>query len=296
MEFELGYEGKHFLMANDNLELSTYLPTLKVNLGEENVKWSLKADEDGYDFDDEEDFDEDEVDDEFYQYNGYPYTYAYHSYPEELILKHPEVLAIMQKKENVLSIPEEELNEILALPKKDVAKDLENIIFFFLGKIGDGESNLKEGCGEYSAPVAHACILLREVGNCTTSLDAVLEVVRQSEEIQSALIGDAAAQILIPSLIKLGKDNLLLLESTLHEVGITTRTKIDVLDALAAIPYHYPEKNSRCWTFSRSLVREPWQIRQRPLYQLLCQWSLCLYVDPSASKGFLAVGSFALQG
>lgn len=44
IEYEFGHNGKHWLMANTNLELSRYLPLLKKNLGEGNFTFTVKTD------------------------------------------------------------------------------------------------------------------------------------------------------------------------------------------------------------------------------------------------------------
>ena len=44
IEYEFGYNGKHLLMANNNLELSKYLPLMKKNLGEGNFAFAIKTD------------------------------------------------------------------------------------------------------------------------------------------------------------------------------------------------------------------------------------------------------------
>lgn len=241
IEYDYGKDGKHFLVAKDNLELTTYLPTLQSHLGEANVGWTIDAE-----------IDEDEEEEKanflgensipFYQYNGYPYTYENHSYPDQLQLKHPEVLAIMQKKENVLSIPEKELEEILSIPREELAADLEHIILYSLGQANDGVGNLKTTSDEVRSAVTHSVMILREVGNSTTSLDAVLEVLRQSDAIFDYLVGDAQAQELLPTLILLGKDNLPKLEEFLYATGLLNGSKTYVMEAMVDIAYHNPEK------------------------------------------------------
>jgi len=246
IEYDFGYEGKYFLMANDNLELTTYLPTLRKNLGEEQVRWMVKEDViGGDDWEDECDDDEEYADEGFYSYEG-SYSYSYHSYPEELHVKHPEVLRIIQKNGNENAIPPEELDELLSLPADELRQDLENIIFYYLGCVNDGGGNLMVDISEdvYSNTICHSAMLLREVGNCTTSLDAVLEIKRQSTEIMDFLIGDFNNYVIIPSLIVLGKDNLPMLEKFFYEETIQTNAKVDVFEALVSIAYHYPEKRA----------------------------------------------------
>lgn len=245
IEYDFGYEGKHFLMANDNLELTTYLPTLRKNLPEDQVKYMVKVDypEDDVNDDFGDEYDDEYNDEGFYSYDG-SYSYHNHSYPEELHVKHPEVLRIIQKKGNEYAMSQEELDEILSLPCDELRQDLENIIFYYLGCVNDGDGNLMVDVSEdvYSNTICHAAMLLREVGNCTTSLDAILEIKRQSTEIIDFLIGDFGNHAIIPSLIVLGKDNLPMLEKFLYEETIQTNAKVDVFEALVSIAYHYPEK------------------------------------------------------
>jgi len=241
IDYDFGYEGKHLLVANDNLELTTYLPTLRKNLPESLVKWIVKAEGIGDDFDDVL---VDAYDDEgFYSYDG-AYSYHNHSYPEELHVKHPEVLKIIQKDGNEYALSTKELDAILSLPSDELRQDLENIIFYYLGCVNDGDGNLMVDIDEdvYSNTICHATMLLREVGNSTTSLDAILEVKRQSTEILDFLIGDFSNYTIIPSLTVLGKDNLPMLEKFLYEETIQTNAKVDVFEALMNIACHYPEK------------------------------------------------------
>lgn len=52
IEYEFGRDGKHHLMANNNLEASRYLPLLKKNLGEGNFVLTIKDDfDEGFDLD-----------------------------------------------------------------------------------------------------------------------------------------------------------------------------------------------------------------------------------------------------
>lgn len=237
IEYDFGKDGKHFLVAKDNLELTTYLPTLQSHLGEANVGWTIDAE-----VDEDEKEEKLDKDNPFNQYNGYPYTYENHSYPNKLQLKHPEVLTIMQKKENVLSIPEDELEEILLIPHEELDADLEHIIYYGLGQANDGVGNLKTISNEVRSAVTHSAMILREVGNSTTSLNAVLEVMRQPDEIYQYLVGDACALELMPSIIMLGKDNLPMLEEFLYATGTLTGCKADVMQSMANIAYCYPEK------------------------------------------------------
>ncbi len=55
IEFEYGKDGKHFFVADGNLELSKYLPILERNLGEGNFDYVVAEDDDEYEEYDEED-------------------------------------------------------------------------------------------------------------------------------------------------------------------------------------------------------------------------------------------------
>lgn len=195
-----------------------------------------------FDFEvDDEDFELDD-DDPFYEYELYSDNCHCASYPKTLEGTNLDVLDIMQKKENAFSIPEGELKEILAMPHESLAADLEQFIYYYLGVVNDEHYDLSSTESVAPATVSHSVMLLREVGNSTTNLDAVLEVMRQSFEVYNYLLGDPVDQVLIPTVIQLGKDNLPKLEEFLSSAGIATGCKLDMMKALVGIAYCYPEK------------------------------------------------------
>lgn len=260
IEYDFGKDGQHFLVARNILELTTYLPTLQAHLREDNVGWILADDTD-----DDEEMEEESLEekDPFYQYNGYPYTYENHSYPEKLQLNHPEILEIMQKKENVLSIPDAELEVIRSIPHEQLAADLEHIIYYCLGQVSDGVSNIVSKDDGLSAALTHSVMILREVGNCTTSLNAVLEVMRQSDAVYRYFVGDASAQELLPSIVLLGKDNLPMLEEFLYSTGTLTGCKADVMQSMVEIAIRYPEKEADVVSILEAYGRQALKMKKK---------------------------------
>lgn len=211
---------------------------------EQLTQQAFKFEVDDEDFDiDDEDFEVDD-DDPFYEYELYSDTCRSKSYPNTLDGTNLDVLDIIQKKGNAFSIPEGELKEILAVPHETLAADLEQFIYYYLGVVNDEHYDLSSTESVVPATVSHCVMLLREVGNSTTSLDAVLEVMRQSDEVYYHLISDPVAQVVIPTVIQLGKDNLPKLEEFLFTQGVATYCKENMLKALVGIANCYPEKRA----------------------------------------------------
>jgi hypothetical protein len=143
IEYEFGRDGKHLLVANNNLEASRYLPLLKKNLGEGNFEFTIKTDFDDVDMSDEAIFDRWEHASETPLFKRYgpstEYTYQHPDYPQTLQLDSPEWLySELQKTDNALYLPEELTSRILAQPRDIVRHDLEQIVLYHIGKTCDG--------------------------------------------------------------------------------------------------------------------------------------------------------------
>ena len=133
IEYEFGYNGKHLLMANNNLELSKYLPLMKKNLGEGNFAFTIKTD-----FDEAPDWGPDTIQEQLKHLSESPinrhgpsteYTYQHPEYPQALQLDSPEWLySKLLSTDTALYLPEELTKRILELPRDMVRHDLEQII------------------------------------------------------------------------------------------------------------------------------------------------------------------------
>ena len=133
IEYEFGYNGKHLLMANNNLELSKYLPLMNKNLGEGNYAFTIKTD-----FDEAPDWGPDTIQEQLKHLSESPinrhgpsteYTYQHPEYPQTLQLDSPEWLYNkLLSTDTALYLPEELTKRILELPRDMVRHDLEQII------------------------------------------------------------------------------------------------------------------------------------------------------------------------
>jgi len=283
IEYEFGKEGKHWLVAKDQLELSTYLPTLQKNLSEDQYHYTVGVDDeedmdddwdddwnDEDDWDDEEDFDEDEeemINSDFYRYNAYPYTYRFKNLPSSLELKHPRILEILQKKENWLVIPKEQLAEILSLPHEEVRQDLEQIILYGIHEMVSEDGEFDENAAEsYGFPLAHSVMLLAEVGNDTSSLNAVLETLRMPDEAIDWVYGDGMDMTVEPTIVKLAPHAIDTLVAFLLEEGLVNSRKSYVMTALVNIEHYYPETHDEVVAAFRTFIKHALEDKQEALY------------------------------
>ena len=256
IEYDFGKDGKHFLIANSQSEANKYVPTLKKNLG------------DNFDFliiagDDEDESDED---DEMAPYDAdfsnspmstsygpdMKYTYIHPDYPQILTVENQWVLEELLKPENALDLKDMAVDEMLALPKESLRKDLENIIMYYIGLTCDEiPQELEEN---YTGVVSNATMLLAEVGNDSTSLDVVLELLRQSPDFYDYHFGDAAPEIVVPILYKLGQHRLDVLMDYLKEEGLYTYAKINVLKIGEEVNFRNPDRREEILDWYHQLI------------------------------------------
>ncbi len=269
IEYNFGKDGKYLLAARSQLELSTYLPILKKNLKEDQYTFMVQEEDDDWD-DEDEGWDYPltkmyEEDSEYYKYNGYPYTYKHKNLPTSLQLKHPRVLEIMQDEKNWLTIPKEQLDEILAFPHEELRQDLEQIILYGIHSIIDENSQCNSDEKQLellSCPLFHSVMLLAEVGNDTSSLNVVLEVLRMPDDAIFDVFGDGIDMMGTPTIIKLGRHAISTLLSYLMEEGVVNSWKAHVLSALANIAYYYPETKDEVMAAYRTFLERALQEKQ----------------------------------
>lgn len=253
IEYEFGKDGEHFLVANNRLELSKYLPTMRKVLGDD-VKYMVKMDldEDGDDeyYDDDDDDDDDDVSDPKPQWNTHLVEEDYHydapDYPKELQMHNPQILDVLSKDEYVYGLPDEELDKILALDKEELREDLENILLYSCNYERRGEDY------EYNS-VFHAMFLIAEVGN-EHSLEVVLETLRQGDEYEDFFFCDDAIDAYIKTIAKLGADHLDLLGKFLHEPGLRAQSRTYVMGSLVRILLNNPDRREELLSWWRDLL------------------------------------------
>lgn len=260
IEYEFGRDGKHLLIANNNLEASRYLPLMKKNLGEGNFTVTIQTDYDeDFDLSQEELLERLEHVDESPLFKRYgpstQYTYCHPDYPQTLQLDSPEWLYTeLQKTDNAIYLSEELTNRILALPRDILRHDLEQIILYHIGKTCDGIPDDYDPDG-YTGILANCVILLGEVGSENSSLDVVLELLRQSDDFTDYHFGDSGKETFVPTLYLLGQNHLDVLMNFFKEEGLDTFCKCYVPTAVAHIALVQPERRGEVIEWFREAIR-----------------------------------------
>jgi len=97
--------------------------------------------------------------------------------------------------------------------------------------------------------------LLGEVGNEGSSLDVVLELLRQPLRFKDYHFGDAGDEVFVPTLYLLGQNRLDKLMSFFKEEGLETFCKCHVLSAVAHIALVQPERRKEVIEWYREALR-----------------------------------------
>ena len=258
IEYEYGKNGKHTLVTHSRLEASRYLPLLEKNLGEGNYDFILNAGD--ADFDDEDGFDDDKEDDEedhswLYKKFGpdMPYSYHHLDYPKEITLNYPWIQDELSKTENAIYLKDEVTDRILALPHDALRQDLENLIMYHIGLTCDGIPDGYDD-GQYNGLLNSSVMLIAEVGNSETSLDCVLEVMRQSADFFDYHLGDSSHEVFVPTLYKLAQNKLDKLMAFTKEEGLYWLPKAEVFPTIVQIALRQPERRAEVIEWFREVV------------------------------------------
>lgn len=255
VEYDYGKDGKHFLVANSNLELTTYLPLLKKNLAASEFSFVLHDDNliAGVDKWDRDGYPRDKYP-LYYEYDRFPYTYC-GSYPKQMEEpEFPEVNKLFASPGCKLALSDAEVDRVLALPHDKLRHQLEQLIMWGLGIANDGKGGVSDNAGVIDQSIMHSVIFLGYLGGGEESLKVVLETLRQSEEVTEFLWGDCAHIAATPTIARLGKDLLPLLHDFILEEGIMHYGKVNVFEAVADIAMLYPEKCAEAMEWFSTLI------------------------------------------
>lgn len=141
-----------------------------------------------------------------------------------------------------LTMSEEDIQTILALPRATLIQDLELVLtdsierYAYFEKITDEVYNNHE-----MSFVIHSLYFLAEL-NAKESLDKIFEVFSQGEECLDLYIGDFLTENVWEILLKLEPDNLDYIKHFMQKPGIYTFAKTGVAHTLEHIVYLYPER------------------------------------------------------
>ncbi len=153
---------------------------------------------------------------------------------------HPE---IRQLYKDGMRIDRLDIKEILFLPRSTLINDLETILDdvvrryeYFKNKVEkDGRVEV-----EQTFPI-HALFLLTEL-NATESLDKVLQLLRQDEELLGFWLGDYLTEEIWRTIYQLGNNELKKLKDFVLEPNIYYCARYEVCAAIVQIAFHEPER------------------------------------------------------
>lgn len=252
IEYAFGKNGKHTLVVDSTLEASRYLPLLKKNLGEGNFDYYLNSEDPDYE---EWDDDEEVEDNGFLKKYGPEMVYSYHypAYPTEVTLHYPWIQEELSKPENAIYLKDELTDRILSLPHEALRQDLESLILYNIGQtfhiIPKGYDD-----GHYNGILSSCIMLLAEVGNDTSSLDCVLETMRQSEGFFDYHFGDSTNEVFVPTLYKLAQNQLGKLMDYSKEEGLYWLPKVEIFPAIVQIAVRQPERRNEVIAWFREML------------------------------------------
>lgn len=263
IEFEYGKNGKHFLVAHSQQEANKYLPLLNKNLGDGNYNIVVNATPDYDDDETDDDFDLDNAVERLKNWKDNPmfktygpdveYAYKHPEYPSTLTLHHSWLQDELADPDNALYLKDELIDRILALPHEELREDLENIIMYHIGLTCDDIPDDYDN-GKYNGTLCTAIMLLAEVGNDTTSLDAVLEAMRQSPDFFDYHFGDSGHEVFVPTIYKLAQHKLDKLLAFAKEEGLYTYAKYQVFPAVSPIAALQPERRNEVIEWFRQVL------------------------------------------
>lgn len=256
IEYDFGdADGKHCLLANGRLEASTYLPTMRKNLGDKftfclgpydivhtHEDWDFEYNCPTYDdsgvLDDDWDNDDDDEDD----IDEVPYNQKHPEYPTELNLKNKDIANVLSCSDPKLKT-DEDVDAFLS--REGIREDLEQYILFVIGQSNDDayskDDTIYDTDDLYDYNLLQAITLLSEVGN-EQSLDVILEVLRQSEDCLDYHFSDYLTEYAIePAVAKLGVKHMDKLMAYAKESGLYDYAHNVVFKAVYAIWKFYPE-------------------------------------------------------
>ena len=159
------------------------------------------------------------------------------------------------KPENALGLKPQLVKRILSLPAESLRQDLEHLIMYHVGLTCDDISEDYDPGDRFNGVIGASLILLAEVGNGDTSLDVVLEVMRQSPDFSEYHICDAGEEIFIPTICRLGQDHLDKLLAYAKESGLYGYLQCQAYAAVRVMSFYNPDLRQPVIEWFRELLR-----------------------------------------
>lgn len=257
MEYEYGKDGKHFLVVGPERREIPYIHILRRNLGDD-FDYVMPYGEQ-VNLDDEDDEDDkvelaedmkdvledmmanmEKVKKENARHPREVYSYRHPDYPQALSVKNQFIADELTAPANLKELPREVIDRILALPPDEAAEDIANVLLYTIGKTYRDIDENTEGGSDNSA-IMHSLVLLARL-NSGKGLDAVLELMRQTEDFCLYHLGDLAFELIHPALYACGSNNVKAIEEYLREPALDSVIRADAVDALVMIVVNHPER------------------------------------------------------
>lgn len=172
----------------------------------------------------------------------------------EMNLNNPWVYEELAKLENNTYLTDKLIDHILALPHDALRQDLEQIIHYHIS-LGCDDIPDEYDDETFDGSLFNALMLIAEVGTPDSSLDAVIDVMRQSSEFIECHICDCGHQVFPPTLYKLGQHQLDRLLAYVKEEGVDTYAKCEVFPAVVQIGLRQPERRVEVIDWFRQVLR-----------------------------------------
>ena len=183
------------------------------------------------------------------------YTYQHPEYPKTLEMENPWVGEELCKPENALGLKPQLVKRILAIPAESLRRDLEHLIMYHVGLTCDDISEDYDPGDRFNGVIGASLILLAEVGNGESSLDVVLEVMRQSPDFSEYHICDSGEDIFIPTICRLGQEHLDKLFAYAKEPGLYGYLQCQAYAAVRVMSFYNPDLRQPVIEWFRELLR-----------------------------------------
>lgn len=183
------------------------------------------------------------------------YIYQHPNYPKTLEMDYPWLGEELCKPENALGLKPQLVKRILALPADSLRQDLEHLIMYHIGLTCDDISDDYDPGYRFNGVIGSSLILLADVGNGESSLDVVLEVMRQSPDFSEYHICDAGEELLIPTICKLGQEHLDKLIAYAKEPGLFGYLQCQAFAAMRVMAFYNPDLRKPVIEAFRDLLR-----------------------------------------
>ena len=187
-------------------------------------------------------------------FNETSYTYQHPEYPKTLEMEYPWVGEELCKPENALGLKPQLVKRILALPAESLRRDLEHLIMYHVGLTCDEISEDYDSGDQFNGVIGASLILLADVGNGESSLDVVLEVMRQSPDFSEYHICDLGEDLFIPTICKLGQEHLDKLFAYAKEPGLYSYLQCQVFAAVRVMAFYNPDLRQSVIAWFRNLL------------------------------------------